>query len=270
MSMQMALELQKEIRALPGNKYCADCGTLNPQWASVSMGSLVCLQCSGQHRALGVHLSFVRSVTMDSWTDKQIRAMRAGGNKKMNDFLEKHGVPKMKASQIREKYDNDVAEHYRDIIEAARDGNPAPTGPVPTYKAAGGSSGSGGDDFEGLTAEERYERHKRLEAEAHERMRAKFGKSGGLGSGSFGAGIGSDPNYRPGGGNNNNNSGAAGDWFSKAAKATSQWSSKVNADIKNAKVRWSSATLLVLCNDYCLLLRLLLILMKITREWWSR
>ena len=59
--------------------------------------------------------------------------MRAGGNKKMNDFLLKHGVPKMKATQIREKYDNDVAEHYREVIEAARDNKPGPTTPVPPY-----------------------------------------------------------------------------------------------------------------------------------------
>lgn len=235
---------------MPGNKHCADCGTLNPQWASVSMGSLVCLNCSGQHRSLGVHLSFVRSVTMDSWSDKQIRAMRAGGNDKMNSFLEQHGVPAgLGKTNIRAKYDNDVAEYYRELIEAQRDQSPKPTRAIPTYSApsSGTSNGSagagGGDDFEGLTAEQRYERHKRLEEEARARMRAKFGSSGGLGSGSFGsAGIGSDPNYRPGsapGGSNNSNSSnsSASDWFASAAKATSQWSSKVSEDVKKAKVR---------------------------------
>jgi hypothetical protein len=113
-----------------------------------------------------------------------------------------------------------------------------------------------GDDFEGLTAEERYARHKQLEEEARERMRAKFGKSGGLGSGSFGsAGIGSDPNYRPGmtgvgggggggnqgggggaGGGGGGSTNAAGEWFASAAKATSEWTAKVGEDVKNAKV----------------------------------
>ncbi len=214
---------------MPGNKHCADCGSLNPQWASLSLGSIVCLNCSGQHRSLGVHLSFVRSITMDSWSDKQVKVMRVGGNKKLNDFLAENGVPNMTPNQIREKYDNPVAEHYREMIAAARDGTPAPDGPVPQYQSpAGGggdssSIGGGGggnvnnDDFEGLTAEERYARHKQLEAAARERMKAKFGSSGGLGSGSFGsAGIGSDPNYRPGsGGSGGGSGGGASDWFSK-------------------------------------------------------
>jgi hypothetical protein len=67
--------------------------------------------------------------------------MRAGGNKKLNDFLAAHGVPAdLGRTDIRGKYDNDVAEYFRETIEAERDNTAAPTRAIPTYRAPGSSS----------------------------------------------------------------------------------------------------------------------------------
>ena len=62
MAVSMTPAMQAEIRILPGNDKCVDCGSNHPQWASVTYGALMCLECSGAHRGMGVHISFVRSV----------------------------------------------------------------------------------------------------------------------------------------------------------------------------------------------------------------
>lgn len=172
----MATEVQKTLRELPGNDRCVDCNALMPKWASVSYGVFMCLECSGRHRGLGVHLSFVRSVDMDAWSERQIKAMEVGGNGKLRAFFDKHGVK----GSIEQKYSSPAAEMYRDTITALRDGKEPPTD-ISKYIAAAseGSAASNAADLEG-----------RMKAEAQERMKAKFG-SGGLKAQSVGSGTGS-------------------------------------------------------------------------------
>ena len=51
------------LRKVCGNDTCADCGASDPDWASLNLGVLVCIECSGVHRNLGVHISKVRKIS---------------------------------------------------------------------------------------------------------------------------------------------------------------------------------------------------------------
>ncbi|GAM89878.1 hypothetical protein ANO11243_079180 [Dothideomycetidae sp. 11243] len=103
----------KQLVKLEGNKSCADCKkNKHPRWASWNLGIFVCIRCSGIHRGMGTHISRVKSVDLDAWTDEQLQSMIRWGNTRANKYFEAKLAPGHVPAEakienfIRTKYDS--------------------------------------------------------------------------------------------------------------------------------------------------------------------
>ncbi|XP_039411421.1 LOW QUALITY PROTEIN: arf-GAP with GTPase, ANK repeat and PH domain-containing protein 1 [Corvus cornix cornix] len=96
-SQNEAMALQS-IRNIRGNSHCVDCEAQNPDWASLNLGALICIECSGIHRNLGANLSRVRSLDLDDWPIELIKVMSAIGNELANSVWEENSQGHVKPS----------------------------------------------------------------------------------------------------------------------------------------------------------------------------
>ncbi|XP_045150978.1 arf-GAP with GTPase, ANK repeat and PH domain-containing protein 1 isoform X5 [Echinops telfairi] len=112
-SQSEALALQS-IRNVRGNAHCVDCETQNPNWASLNLGALMCIECSGIHRNLGTHLSRVRSLDLDDWPIELIKVMSSIGNELANSVWEegRQGRTKPSLDSTREEKERWIRAKY--------------------------------------------------------------------------------------------------------------------------------------------------------------
>jgi len=83
------------------------------------------MDCAGRHRGLGVHLSFVRSTTMDLWSNEQLRRMQLGGTQQFHDFLKLYPqlctLPRTMA-ELSTRYRSRAVAHYRRLLDVRCEG----------------------------------------------------------------------------------------------------------------------------------------------------
>ncbi|KAH7160284.1 hypothetical protein B0J13DRAFT_433406 [Dactylonectria estremocensis] len=115
------------LQKVSKNNLCCDCNAPSPQWASPKFGIFICLSCAGVHRGLGVHISFVRSISMDAFKSGEIERMRLGGNEGWRNFFESHNATQMMGitwedSTISERYSGEVGEEWKERLSCNVEG----------------------------------------------------------------------------------------------------------------------------------------------------
>ncbi|KAL4788104.1 hypothetical protein BJX76DRAFT_230788 [Aspergillus varians] len=123
-----------------GNDRCCDCGAPSPQWASPKFGTFICLNCAGTHRGLGVHISFIRSITMDAFKNSETHRMELGGNNPWKDFFDSHAITQSEGrtfedSTIKERYEGEVGEEWKERLSAKVEGREYVPGQRPPQAA---------------------------------------------------------------------------------------------------------------------------------------
>ncbi|XP_078093016.1 arf-GAP with SH3 domain, ANK repeat and PH domain-containing protein 1 isoform X3 [Mustelus asterias] len=78
----------EDVQHMPGNSECCDCGATGPNWLSTNLGILICIECSGIHREMGVHYSRIQSLSLDKLGTSELLVAKNVGNTRFNELME--------------------------------------------------------------------------------------------------------------------------------------------------------------------------------------
>lgn len=112
-------EVFQELKSNPDNNFCFDCDAAQPQWAAVLYGTFVCASCAAEHQALGPRISRVKNLEDEGWTATELKTMRDGGNKQLEDFFALYKIKKQ--APVDFKYKTKAAEFFRTRNQKAAD-----------------------------------------------------------------------------------------------------------------------------------------------------
>ncbi|XP_033234477.1 stromal membrane-associated protein 2 isoform X2 [Drosophila pseudoobscura] len=103
------------------NKYCVDCDAKGPRWASWNLGMFLCIRCAGIHRNLGVHISRVKSVNLDTWTPEQVISLQQMGNSRARAVYEAQLPDGFRRPQVDTALENFIRAKYEHKKYLARE-----------------------------------------------------------------------------------------------------------------------------------------------------
>jgi len=149
--LELSPDVLQRIIEIEGNQFCFDCRAPNPEWASLGFGILVwyfaislhchlmwpqklifynrffqkncSLNCAGIHRSLGVHITLVRSLKMDDWSEDQLNAVLLGGNESFSSYYSTQRLCiessiESKSAGISSKYLRPEIVYYKEVLQA--------------------------------------------------------------------------------------------------------------------------------------------------------
>lgn len=114
------------------NKYCVDCDAKGPRWAAWNLGIFLCIRCAGIHRNLGVHISKVKSVNLDSWTPEQVACLQQMGNSRGRAVYEANLPDNFRRPQTDSSLEAFIRAKYEQKKYIAREWVPPPM-PKPAF-----------------------------------------------------------------------------------------------------------------------------------------
>ena len=103
---------EKMMEADPENRFCADCHSKNPRWASTNLGVFICIKCAGIHRSIGTHITKVKSISLDGWEESQIAVMRKVGNTNGRRIWEATMPENVQRERPNENASSSVLDHW--------------------------------------------------------------------------------------------------------------------------------------------------------------
>ena len=114
----LGIKYKSAIKVLIEDNICADCGAINPTWFDINWLVLLCVDCSGIHRSLGVQISKIKSLELDNINNDYVDLLFMLKQSEINNILEEklsqNEEQKPKCTSSREEKEKFIINKYKD------------------------------------------------------------------------------------------------------------------------------------------------------------